>query len=96
MTHREETWKKAYKRLLELYGKNPDGMDGYTVDVLKNLGFQDWFSDYLLRVAYMSTKALAVLELKYTILLTWYRVYFPAQYARVKGGEAAKEDADGE
>ena len=24
MTHREETWKKAYKRLLELYGENPD------------------------------------------------------------------------
>ena len=24
MTYREEIWDKAYKRLLELYGKNPD------------------------------------------------------------------------
>lgn len=63
------------------------GMDGYTIDTLKNLGFDDWFASYLLGVRYMSTKALSVLELKYIILLTWYLTYCPKQYAEVIGVE---------
>jgi len=57
------------------------GMDGYTIDTLKNLGFDDWFASYLLGVRYMSTKALSVMELKHIILLTWYQTYSPKQYA---------------
>ena len=63
------------------------GMDGYTIDTLKNLGFDDWLASYLLSVRYMSTKALSVMELKYIILLTWYQTYYPKQYAEVIGDE---------
>jgi DNA polymerase III alpha subunit (gram-positive type) len=59
------------------------GMDGYTIDTLKNLGFDDWFASYLLRTRYLSTRALSLLELKYIILLTWYQIYYPKQYANV-------------
>ena len=59
------------------------GMDGYTIEMFKGLGFDDWFASYLLTVRYMSTKALSVLELKYIILLTWYHTYYPKQYAEV-------------
>lgn len=63
------------------------GMDGYTINTLKNLGFDDWFASYLLGVRYMSTKALSVMELKHIILLTWYQTYYPKQYAEVIGDE---------
>lgn len=63
------------------------GMDGYTIDTLKSLGFDDWFASYLLSVRYMSTKALSVMELHYIILLTWYQTYYPKQYAEVIGDE---------
>ena len=62
------------------YAEN--GIDGYTIDTLKSLGFDDWFASYLLGVRYMSTKALSVMELHYIILLTWYQTYYPKQYAR--------------
>ena len=67
------------------YAEN--GMDGYTIDTLKSLGFDDWFASYLLGVRYMSTKALSVMELMYIILLTWYQTYYPKQYAEVIGDE---------
>ena len=67
------------------YAKN--GMDGYTIDTLKALGFNDWFASYLLGVRYMSTKALSVMELKYIILLTWYQTYYPKEYEEVLAGE---------
>ena len=63
------------------------GMDGYTIDTLKSLGFDDWFASYLLSVRYMSTKALSVMELHYIILLTWYQTYYPKQHAEVIGDE---------
>ena len=63
------------------------GMDGYTLDTLKSLGFDDWFASYLLGVRYMSTKALSVLELWHIIVLTWYLTYYPKQYAEVIGVE---------
>ena len=63
------------------------GMDGYTIDILNNLGFDDWLASYLLGVRYMSTKALSVMELKYIILLTWYQTYYPKQYTEVIGDE---------
>lgn len=67
------------------------GMDGYTIDTLKNLGFDDWFASYLLGVRYMSTKALSVLELWHIIVLTWYLTYYPKQYAEVIGVESIWE-----
>ena len=63
------------------------GIDEYTVETLKALGFGDWFASYLLGVRYMSTKALSVMELKHIILLTWYQTYYPKQYAEVIGDE---------
>ena len=64
-----------------------NGMDGYTIATLKNLGFDDWFASYLLGVRYMSTKALSVMELKHIILFTWYQTYYPKQYAEVIGDD---------
>lgn len=61
--------------------------DGYTIETLKSLGFDDWFASYLLGVRYMSTKALSLMELKHIILLTWYQTYYPKQYAEVIGDE---------
>lgn len=63
------------------------GMDGYTIDTLKNLGFDDWFASYLLRTKYLSTRALSVLELRYIILLSYFKTYYSKQYAEVIGVE---------
>ena len=59
------------------------GMDGYTIGTLKSLGFNDWFASYLLGVRYMSTKALSILELRYIVMLNYFNVYYPQQYAEV-------------
>ena len=64
-----------------------NGMDGYTIDTLKALGFGEYFASYLLGVRYMSTKALSVMELHYIILLTWYQTYYPKEYEEVLAGE---------
>ena len=76
----------AQKARKDYYAEH--GMDGYTINTLKNLGFDDWLASYLLGVRYMSTKALSGMELKYIILLTWYQTYYPAkQYAEVIGDD---------
>ena len=67
------------------YAEN--GMDGYTIDTLKSLGFDDWFASYLLGVRYMSTKALAILELRYIIMLTYFKCFHPEEYKEVLAGE---------
>ena len=67
------------------YAEN--GMDGYTIDMLKSLGFDDWFASYLLGVRYMSTKALSILELRYIILLTYFNIYYRKDYEEVLEGE---------
>ncbi len=59
------------------------GMDYYTNSTLQMLGLPDWFGSYIRTTHYMSTKALAVLELKYSIILTWYQVYYPREYQRI-------------
>jgi len=68
------------------------GIDGYTIDTLKTLGFDDWFASYLLRTRYLSTRALSVLELRYIILLSYFKTYYPKQYEVIdeniwEGGE---------
>ena len=59
------------------------GMDDYTNGTLSMLGLDSWFGSYIRATHYMSTKALAVLELKYSIILNWYQVYYPREYQRV-------------
>jgi DNA polymerase III alpha subunit (gram-positive type) len=59
------------------------GMDDYTNQTLSMLGLDDWFGSYIRATHYMSAKALAVLELKYSIILTWYLVYYPIEYQGV-------------
>ena len=59
------------------------GMDDYTNQTLSMLGFDDWFGSYIRTTHYMSTKALAVLELKYSIILNWYQVYYPSEYQQI-------------
>ena len=59
------------------------GMNDYTNSTLQMLGLDSWFGSYIRAAHYMSTKALAVLELKYSIILNWYQVYYPREYQRV-------------
>ena len=59
------------------------GMDDYTNGTLSMLGFDDWFGSYTRATQYMSTKALAVLELKYSIILNWYQVYYLSEYQQI-------------
>ena len=59
------------------------GMDDYTNQTLSMLGFDDWFGSYIRTTQYMSTKALAVLELKYSIILNWYQIYYPRDYQQI-------------
>jgi len=56
------------------------GMDYYTNSTLQMLGLDDWFVGFIRMTHYMSTKALAVLELKYSIILTWYQAYYPSLF----------------
>lgn len=59
------------------------GMDDYTNQTLSMLGFDDWFGSYIRTTHYMSTKALAELELKYSIILNWYQIYYPRDYQQI-------------
>ena len=59
------------------------GMDDYTNGTLSMLGFDDWLGSYIRAAQYMSTKALAVLELKYSIMLNWYQVYYPREHQQI-------------
>lgn len=62
-------------------------MDGYTIETLKNLGFDDWFASYLLGTRYLSTRALSVLELRYIILLSYFKTYYPKVFEKTLAGE---------
>lgn len=59
------------------------GMDDYTNSTLQMLGLDSWFGSYIRATHYMSTKALAVLELKYSVILNWYQVYYPSDYQQI-------------
>ncbi|MBQ8742940.1 MAG: hypothetical protein IJZ03_06190 [Clostridia bacterium] len=59
------------------------GMENYTNSTLQMLGLDSWFGSYIRVTHYMSTKALAVLELKYSIILNWYQVYYPREYQQI-------------
>jgi DNA polymerase-3 subunit alpha (Gram-positive type) len=59
------------------------GMDHYTNSTLQMLGLDSWFGSYIRATHYMSTKALAVLELKYSIILNWYNAYYPREYQQI-------------
>ena len=65
------------------------GMDDYTNSTLQMLGLDSWFGSYIRFTQYMSTKALAVLELKYSIILNWYQVYYPREYQRIMADYSA-------
>ena len=41
------------------------------------------YVDDIRATQYMSTKALAVLELKYSIIFNWYQVYYPSEYQQI-------------
>jgi DNA polymerase-3 subunit alpha (Gram-positive type) len=59
------------------------GMDDYTNGTLQMLGLDSWFGSYIRATHYTSTKALAVLELKYSVILNWYQVYYPSDYQQI-------------
>ena len=59
------------------------GMDNYTNSTLQMLGLDSWFGSYIRATHYMSTKSLAVLELKYSIILNWYQIYYPRDYQQI-------------
>ena len=59
------------------------GMDDYTNGILQMLGLDDWFGSFIRTTHYMSTKALAVLELKYSVIFNWYQVYCPSDYQQI-------------
>ena len=69
-----------------------NGMDAYFFWVLQMLGLEDWLSDYFCKIRYMSTKALSVLELKYSIIINWYSTYYPKEYELVNKENAEFED----
>lgn len=51
-----------------------NGMDSYTAANLRMLGFDEWFVSYILRCRYLSNKAFAVAELKYSIINSYYYI----------------------
>ena len=63
------------------------GMDENTIAMLKQLGFEDWFVDYLSRIHYMAPRALSILELQLFIALTYYKTHFPKQFEFVVENE---------
>jgi hypothetical protein len=62
------------------------GMDEHTFETLKGL-FGDWFASYLLGTRYLSTRALSVLELRYIILLSYFKTYYPKVFEKTIAGE---------
>lgn len=63
------------------------GMDENTAKMLKQLGFEDWFVDYLSRIHYMAPRALSILELRLFIALTYYKTHFPKQFENIVGNK---------
>ena len=59
------------------------GMNHYTNSILQMLSLDSWFGRYIRATQYMSTKSLAVLELKYSIILDWYQIYYPRDYQQI-------------
>jgi competence protein ComEC len=57
--------------------------EDHTNSTLQMLGLDSWFGSYIRATHYMSTKALAVLDLKYSIIVTWYQVYYPREYQQI-------------
>ena len=62
------------------------GMEN-TAKMLKQLGFEDWFVDYLSRIHYMAPRALSILELRLFIALTYYKTHFPKQFENIVENE---------
>lgn len=63
------------------YTKN--GMDSCTQELIKSLNFDYWFENYLSKVFYLPSKAMAIMELKYIILLTWYDTFYKEEFDKV-------------
>lgn len=59
------------------------GADANTVSCLVQLGLEREFIDFISRTRYLSTKALAVMYLRCIQFLTFYKLYFPVQYAGI-------------
>ena len=60
---------------------------GNVCDRVFNILIPDIDIEILIRTThYMSTKALAVLELKYSIILNWYQIYYPRGYQQIMAG----------
>ena len=59
------------------------GADANTVSCLVQLGLEREFIDFISRTRYLSTKALAVMYLRCIQFLTFYKLYYPVQYAGI-------------
>ncbi len=62
-----------------------DGMPPEEKQMLLSVGAETWFADSLEKMRYLFPKAHGVEYVRYAMILTWYRLRFPKDFAEVCG-----------
>lgn len=70
-------------RLASLGIYNRRGIDDTTKKALLSLGFDNSFIEFLSKIIYMSTKAIAITSLNHVSKLMWYKINFPAEFESI-------------
>lgn len=73
-----------------------NGVDGYTRKLLLNIGVSQRYIASLEETAYLFPKAQGIIQLRYTLILLWYRICYPGefQYAIGEGIHDIKRKED--
>lgn len=62
-----------------------NGMDSYIQKLLLDVGVSEQYMACLEEIPYMFPKAQGIIQLRYTLLCLWYRIYYPEEFQRVIG-----------
>lgn len=61
------------------------GVDGYIRKILLDIGATDQYIACLEKTPYMFPKAQGIIQLRYTLILLWYRLHYSGEFQRVMG-----------
>lgn len=62
-----------------------NGVDGYIQKLLLDIGVSEQYMACLEEIPYMFPKAQGIIQLRYTLIFLWYRIYYPEEFQRVIG-----------
>lgn len=59
------------------------GVDRYTRKLLLDIGVSEQYLTCLEKTAYLFPKAQGIIQIRYTLILLWYRIYYPEEFQHV-------------